>query len=1224
MAISKKTIDGVTYWYVEKPTSQLTLRTGSKYIQYDTLIVPPAMEDYGYTAKAAATYYPSTSAQTIAANQYLTGAQTIAATTPITNSTYAGYLTSSTTARTTTIKTIAGPTSDDIYIYPSTSIYNYWASSYGLKISKPGAAGITVSGGGLSQDTASGGGLSGGGLSGGGLTAGAGEVSITQNPEVTPSVGGTGTASAAQTNYGVTTTKPSGTDGTNFLTFDPGATVNKEAKAKGRGTVSRAAVTRAKVTRAAFSQTVNRAAVTDTRTAGYLAARSSTTIVDAGSSTVSLAEGSIAADSTTIGETSATSNYSSESSSSTTVNGGTNWYVPIVTASATGGTASASASIAKNPSASASASQTGMTAGISSSATSYYFTSSASAASGYSTASASATGGSASVGKGITAGASASGAASGNKSATSTEKTASDSSTIYLKAATCTVAGGGLSQGTASGGGLSGGGLSGGGLSGAGDVGIDIYEVASGSQDANITLSCVDIGSKDTTNYPYYFKVAAAGTTKTITRAQINRAKIDRAAFSQTVSRAAVTDTHTAGYLPAQSVTTVIAADSSTVSLAAGSIAADSIASTTASVTAAEKVEYVKMKSAGISRSGNTVSWSEGYTGSGSSTGATTSASRSGNKVSWGTGWITEGSSTGDTTSRSKGDGYISPISGVTLSTYLTTTSSDGVGGFYGSGSVSTDAGWVVAGSTTSNASSTYYIKKGSVSRSGNTVTWTTGWVTGDSSTGATTSRSASTGTLTAISGVTLSDYLTTTSSSGVGGFYGYGAVSTGEGWVSSGSTNSNASSTYYIKKGSATTPTASGASTSTSLSGTTLTVSRSVTPTISAGWVTSGTAGTVTITGTVPTETKSVDPSTSAQTVTHSSGKLLSSVSVSAIQTETTTVYPSSTTQTVYPTSGKFFSSVTVNAMPTQYIQFVCPVTNNFQATISSLSTSGTTMYYRTLSDSASYGGRTFYKLGSFALNNKGAFFNTGLPLANSTPYFLCTGNVKYATSQGSTTHTTASFTLYAVKDSDTLWILSTSSTLYPGGSVFNTPIIMPGARSFSSASFSRPSRTAYKEMYCAKVVTYNANDNFVLPDTVTQTATSGIMLTGYCLPPTSTIQTLTLGGTFTYHTFNTGQPQIELRLYSSAGTTAYASYFIPKGEFAGDIADDGQAREYKNLSNYYLKNNPTVGESTQSGKVGFSNGSGVDYLAHYKSNNAVVTTSDVWSDDIISIYMA
>ena len=102
---------------------------------------------------------------------------------------------------------------------------------------------------------------SGGGLSGGGLTKGAGEVSITQNPEITPIISRSYTVSGAtDSTYGVTTTQPSSG---NYATFDPGATVNKEAKAKGRGSVTRAAVTRA-----AFSQKVNRAAVTDTRTAG--------------------------------------------------------------------------------------------------------------------------------------------------------------------------------------------------------------------------------------------------------------------------------------------------------------------------------------------------------------------------------------------------------------------------------------------------------------------------------------------------------------------------------------------------------------------------------------------------------------------------------------------------------------------------------------------------------------------------------------------------------------------------------------------------------------------------------------------------------------------------------------------------------------------------------------------------------------------------------------------
>lgn len=101
------------------------------------LSVTVTRSDLGITDKAAATYNPSTSDQTISSGYYLTGTQTIKGITAITNSTYAGYLTSSTTARTTTIKTISGPTTADIYIYPSTSIYNYWANTYGLKISKP-------------------------------------------------------------------------------------------------------------------------------------------------------------------------------------------------------------------------------------------------------------------------------------------------------------------------------------------------------------------------------------------------------------------------------------------------------------------------------------------------------------------------------------------------------------------------------------------------------------------------------------------------------------------------------------------------------------------------------------------------------------------------------------------------------------------------------------------------------------------------------------------------------------------------------------------------------------------------------------------------------------------------------------------------------------------------------------------------------------------------------
>ncbi len=64
-----------------------------------------------------------------------------------------------------------------------------------------------------------------------------------------------------------------------------------------------------------------------------------------------------------------------------------------------------------------------------------------------------------------------------------------------------------------------------------------------------------------------------------------------------------------------------------------------------------------------------------------------------------------------------------------------------------------------------------------------------------------------------------------------------------------------------------------------------------------------------------VPTETKSVTPTASAQTVTPTSGKFLSSVSVSAVPTQSKTVTPKETAQTVYPDAGKFLSSVLVEA---------------------------------------------------------------------------------------------------------------------------------------------------------------------------------------------------------------------------------------------------------------------------------------------------------------------
>lgn len=68
-----------------------------------------------------------------------------------------------------------------------------------------------------------------------------------------------------------------------------------------------------------------------------------------------------------------------------------------------------------------------------------------------------------------------------------------------------------------------------------------------------------------------------------------------------------------------------------------------------------------------------------------------------------------------------------------------------------------------------------------------------------------------------------------------------------------------------------------------------------------------------------VSTQTKSATPSTSAQTVTPDSGKLLSSVSVGAIQTETKTATPTTSSQDITPTSGKYLTKVTVGAIQTQ-----------------------------------------------------------------------------------------------------------------------------------------------------------------------------------------------------------------------------------------------------------------------------------------------------------------
>ena len=214
-----------------------------------------------------------------------------------------------------------------------------------------------------------------------------------------------GTFFTTSTDYGITTTKPSGADGTNYLTIH-------ETHSAASGTAS-------------GSTSISRASVLYNGAAkGYINKEDNATALSSGSKTVNA--------SFTV-TPSVTDNFEP-------------YYVPIVTASATAGTATATATVTKSPSASPTASTATITVtGIATTTatTNYKIEASASsgsafASSGVVTASASATGGSASVGKGITSGATATGTSSGNKSATTTEQTDSSpaqtaSTTTYIQ-----------------------------------------------------------------------------------------------------------------------------------------------------------------------------------------------------------------------------------------------------------------------------------------------------------------------------------------------------------------------------------------------------------------------------------------------------------------------------------------------------------------------------------------------------------------------------------------------------------------------------------------------------------------------------------------------------------------------------------------------------------------------------------------------------------------------
>jgi hypothetical protein len=123
-----------------------------------------------------------------------------------------------------------------------------------------------------------------------------GTMSVTGNTiNVTPSIGGTATDSTKGGKYGITATKPSGTDGSSYFTFDPDAT---------GGSVNVPA-----------SITVTRADVDTSGIAGYY-------------------------DGTTCTLASGTQSFSGTATVSTsTVNSANhNWYIPVVSPAGTGGT----------------------------------------------------------------------------------------------------------------------------------------------------------------------------------------------------------------------------------------------------------------------------------------------------------------------------------------------------------------------------------------------------------------------------------------------------------------------------------------------------------------------------------------------------------------------------------------------------------------------------------------------------------------------------------------------------------------------------------------------------------------------------------------------------------------------------------------------------------------------------------------------------------------------
>ena len=92
----------------------------------------------------------------------------------------------------------------------------------------------------------------------------------------------------------------------------------------------------------------------------------------------------------------------------------------------------------------------------------------------------------------------------------------------------------------------------------------------------------------------------------------------------------------------------------------------------------------------------------------------------------------------------------------------------------------------------------------------------------------------------------------------------------------------------------------------------------QNVTPTVTAGYVSSGTAGIITVSGSATHQlafqpAKTITPSTVSQIAVSSGYYTGGSITVAAVPTQSKTVTPTSTTQNITPDSGKFLSKVTV-----------------------------------------------------------------------------------------------------------------------------------------------------------------------------------------------------------------------------------------------------------------------------------------------------------------------